>query len=192
MEHTKPIVYLIRHGETDWSLSGQHTGKTDKPLTENGRLQAVALRDALQHISFEAVFSSPRIRAMETAKLAGLPAATIYEDLAEFDYGEYEGLTTAEIRKQVPEWTVWTHPCPGGETLQSVEQRATNIIELINQKKGNVAIASHGHFLRIFATTWLGLAPTNGGHFMLDTATVSILSHERETPAIKSWNLRHL
>lgn len=183
-------VYLLRHGETAWSLSGQHTSCSDISLTEKGRQQAKQQAAFFSQIHFDAVLVSPRVRAQETARLAGFPFATTCEDLAEFYYGDYEGLTTAEIRQSAPGWTVWSQPCPGGETLPQVAQRANNVIKLISGYKGNVALVSHGHFLRIFAATWLNEPPHFGAHFMLDTATVSILSHERQIPAIKVWNMK--
>lgn len=182
-------LYLFRHGETEWSVSGQHTGRTDIPLTENGRAVARRMRDAVSHLVFSAVLVSPRARAQETAALAGLGAQiTTCDDLAEVDYGEYEGLTTAEIRQRVPDWTVWTHPCCGGESLEQAAVRCQRVINTASDINGSVALFAHGHILRILAATWLQLPPSEGKHFILDTSTVSILGHERETPAIKMWN----
>ncbi len=185
---TPPVLFLLRHGETEWALSGQHTGRTDIPLTEKGRSQATALKALFEKVHFTAVLSSPLGRAKETAHIAGLDELTVDENLAEFDYGEYEGLTTPEIRKTVPGWTVWTHDCPKGETLKQVAARAHKVIEHAKNIGGNVALFSHGHMLRILAATWLNLEPAEGKQLMLDTSTLSILSHERETPAIKIWN----
>lgn len=182
------VLYLIRHGETEWALSGRHTGRTDIQLTDNGREQATRLRKCLSKISFNGVLVSPLTRAQETARLAGLTNATICDELAEFDYGKYEGLTTAQIRETVPNWTIWTHPCPGGESLDQVAERAAAVIAKASKISGNVALVSHGHMLRIVAATWLQLPPTEGRHLMLDTGTLSILGYERETPAIKLWN----
>ncbi|MBX9719855.1 MAG: histidine phosphatase family protein [Candidatus Obscuribacterales bacterium] len=182
------VLYLLRHGETEWALSGRHTGRTDISLTAKGRQQAALLSDYISKLSFSKVLVSPLTRAQETAKLAGLSNFVVCADLAEFDYGDCEGLTTAEIRKNVPDWTVWTHPCSNGETLEQVRARACKAIALANEAGGNVALVSHGHMLRILTATWLQLPPSEGRHFMLDTGTVSILSHERETPAIKLWN----
>jgi broad specificity phosphatase PhoE len=183
------ILYLLRHGETEWSVSGQHTGRTDIPLTDNGRKQAESLVPFLSTITFDKVLVSPLSRAKDTAKLAGLKNVTICDDLAEFDYGDCEGLTTVEIRKKEPEWTVWTHPCTNGETLEQVAARAQKVIDAATANgDARVALVSHGHMLRILTATWLKLPPAEGRHFILDTGTVSVLGHERETPAIKLWN----
>jgi broad specificity phosphatase PhoE len=185
---TRPELYLLRHGETEWSKSGQHTGRTDIPLTENGRAQAKKLSHGIAGVSFVAAFASPLQRASETAKLLGLANAVPTDDLLEFDYGEYEGITTPDIRKNVPDWTVWSHPCPKGETLDAVALRAKRFIQSISNLQGKVAVVSHGHFLRILTATWLKLDPSEGRHFILDTTTLSILSYEREATAIKLWN----
>ncbi|HEY9774992.1 MAG TPA: histidine phosphatase family protein [Planktothrix sp.] len=181
-------IYVLRHGETEWSLSGQHTGRTDIPLTETGKKQAIELGESLKNIRFSAVFVSPLGRARETAALAGLINATICDDLAEVNYGQYEGLTSTQIQERVPGWTVWTHPLPGGETLAQVAKRAKNVLDLASTYDGNVALVSHGHFSRIIATVWLGFPPEAGKHLMLDTACFSILSFEHDNPAIKLWN----
>ena len=188
MNNTPLTLYIFRHGETEWARGGQHTGRTDIPLTDVGRKQARALRNAVNHIDFSSVLSSPLCRARETAKLAGLEPAKPCDDLMEFDYGKYEGLTTIQIRDQVPDWTVWTHPCPEGETLAAAAKRCQNVIATAGSIGGNVALFAHGHILRILTATWLKLPPEEGRHFMLDTSTISVLSHERETPAIKIWN----
>lgn len=188
-DNSATTLYLIRHGQTDWAKSGQHTGRTDIPLNDCGKEQAQALRPALASLSFAQVLVSPLVRAQATAEIAGLGAqAKVTDDLAEFDYGSYEGITTADIRKQVPGWTVWTHPCPGGETLAQVQARCQRVIDLACQTPGAVALVAHGHVLRILAATWLGLPATEGRLFMLDTSTLSILGHEREARAIKVWN----
>jgi broad specificity phosphatase PhoE len=181
-------LFLFRHGETQWALSGKHTGSTDIPLTERGRVQATALKDIVHSLDFSAVFSSPLARAKDTAQLAGLQNIVIDNDLSEVNYGDYEGITTAEIRKSVPNWTVWTHPCVNGETLADAARRAARVIARAEEIGGNVAMFSHGHMLRILPTVWLQLDPAEGRHFMLDTSTVSILSHEHESPTIKIWN----
>jgi Fructose-2,6-bisphosphatase len=179
----------FRHGQTEWSASGQHTGKTDVPLTDAGREQARLLRDAVEHLEFSEVLVSPLSRAQETATLAGLGSRIkTCDDLAEFDYGDYEGLTTVEIRKTVPGWTVWSHPCPNGETMEQAAARCQKVIDTTRSAGGNVALFAHGHILRILTATWLNLPPSEGKHFILDTSTISILAHERETPAIKMWN----
>lgn len=182
-------LYLFRHGQTEWSASGQHTGKTDIPLTDRGREQARLLRDAVGHLDFGEVLVSPLSRAQETATLAGLGSRIkACDELAEFNYGDYEGLTTVEIRKSVPGWTVWSHPCPRGETMEQAAARCQKVIDTARSAGGNVALFAHGHILRILTATWLNLPPSEGKHFILDTSTISILAHERETPAIKMWN----
>jgi broad specificity phosphatase PhoE len=190
-EANAPHIYLIRHGETEWSETGQHTGRTDKPLTDKGRQQAEVARDLLRKVSFGMVLSSPSSRAVETAEIVGLGSRVQTKDeLAEVDYGDYEGLTTKEIRDKVPDWTVWTHPCPNGETLEQAAARARKVIEEIKGTTGSVAVFSHGHMLRIFACAYLGLPPENGQHLQVDTCSISILSHEHESPTIKLWNSR--
>jgi broad specificity phosphatase PhoE len=181
-------LYLVRHGQTGWALAGKHTGRTDIPLTEEGRRQADVLREPLSKIDFDAVFTSPLLRARDTASLAGFPNAVALDDLAELDYGQYEGKTISEIRQVAPGWTVWTGPCPGGELLQDAAERAQRVIERACQYQGKVLLVSHGHFLRILTAVWLQIDPSKGGQFMLDTATLSILSHEHSAPAVKRWN----
>jgi len=184
-----PRVFLIRHGETAWSLSGQHTGVTDVPLTESGRIVARRLGPALASQHFALVLSSPRQRAVETAKLAGLcDRMQIDADLAEWSYGQYEGLTTAQIRERVAGWTVFTHPCPGGETGAQVAERADRVLARARAAGGAVALFSHGHMGRVLAARWLGLPSEAGRFFVLGTATLNVLGHERETPAIEIWN----
>ena len=184
-----PTLFLFRHGETQWSKSGQHTGRTDVPLTENGRAQAAALRKVVEHVKFQLVLTSPLSRARQTAEIAGLGAqAQACDELTEVDYGEYEGITTVDIRKSAPGWTVWTHPCVGGETLESAASRVVKVIERTQAANGPVALFAHGHILRILTAVYLELPPTEGKHFMLDTSCVSILSREHETPAIRVWN----
>jgi probable phosphoglycerate mutase len=182
-------VFLIRHGETAWSLSGQHTGVTDIPLTENGRVVARRLAPALGKEHFALVLSSPRQRALETARIVGLGgAAQVDPDLSEWNYGDYEGLTTPQIREQVPDWTVFTHPCPGGETRCQVSARADRVLARARAAAGDVALFSHGHMGRVLAARWLGLPPEEGRHFLLGTATLNVLGWERTTPAIAIWN----
>ncbi|HNB20896.1 MAG TPA: histidine phosphatase family protein [Candidatus Melainabacteria bacterium] len=186
---SKPVtLYIFRHGQTEWARLGQHTGRTDIPLTDIGRDQARALRDAISHIDFCDVLVSPLSRARETAQLAGMEAVKICDDLAEIHYGKYEGLTTEQIRKDVPGWTVWTHPCPDGESLDEAAQRCQNVIDTACGIGGKVALFAHGHILRILTATWLKLPPQEGKHLMLDTSTISVLAHERENRAIKIWN----
>lgn len=184
---------LVRHGETEWAKSGQHTGVTDIPLTERGREQAKALREPLKHWNFARIFCSPLKRATETAKLAGLGDALetrieIRPELSEFNYGEYEGLTSKQICETVKDWTVWTHNCPGGETCELVEARVSKLIEEINATNGDVAVVAHGHVLRIFTAVYLRLTPEHGKHFMLDPCSLCILTTEHAIPAIKLWN----
>lgn len=183
------VLYLLRHGQTDWALSGKHTGRSDIPLNETGRRQAADLKDTLSRIDFQAVFASPLMRAQETATLAGFGTRiTTSKDLSELDYGSYEGLTTQEIRTKVPDWTVWTHPCPNGETLDIAAERCKDFINTACNIGGSVAVFAHGHILRVLTATWLQLSPNEGRHLMLDTGTLSILAHERENPTIRIWN----
>ena len=185
----KRLVYLIRHGETEWSINGRHTGTSDIPLTPRGEEQAVYLEPIFSTVTFETILSSPMHRARDTADLAGLKGQyTLTDDLREWDYGEYEGITTPQIREKVPGWTVWSHPCPGGETPEDVQTRADRIIERCLQATGNVALFSHGHFLRVLAARWIHMSPTCGKHFLLGTSTLSIFGYERGARAIKTWN----
>lgn len=185
----RPQAWLVRHGETEWSKSGQHTGQTDVPLTEAGRAQTPQLRRKLGRRTFALVLSSPMSRALETARLAGFgDRVEIDPDLHEWDYGRYEGLTTSEIRKTVAGWTVWTHPIPDGETAQEVTARVDRVIVRIRAAPGDVLLFAHGHILRVLAARWLGLPPTEGRLFALGTATVSVLGWERETAVVERWN----
>lgn len=182
-------VYLIRHGETEWSLSGQHTGITDIPLTENGRKVAKQLKPVLAKESFALVLTSPLQRARETCELAGLgERAEIDRDLMEWNYGEYEGLTSREIREKAPGWLLFNDGCPGGETPEQVGDRADRIIARARGDQGNVALFAHGHLLRVLAARWLGFPASAGRHFLLDTGTLNILSYYQGSPAIKGWN----
>jgi broad specificity phosphatase PhoE len=183
-----PEVVLVRHGETEWSASGRHTGRTDIPLTDRGRAQAGALGAALAGRRFARVLTSPLSRAAETCRLAGL-GGMVDEDLREWDYGDHEGRTTPQIRQEDPGWTVWRGPVPGGEGLGEVAARADRVIERIVAAGGDVAVFSHGHFLRVLGARWIGLPPTSGGSFRLDTGTLSVLGWERETPAFVRWNV---
>lgn len=182
-------LVLVRHGQTDWSASGQHTGRTDVPLNDVGRTQALALGPTLARYRFACILTSPRTRARDTCRLA-LPdaPADVDPDLAEWDYGEYEGQTTAEIRRAVPDWTVWTHPCPGGETAAEVAGRADAVLNRGRNVDGDVLLVAHGHLLRVLAARWLGLDATDGRLFRLDPATVSVLEHERTVPVLGGWN----
>jgi probable phosphoglycerate mutase len=182
-------LVLARHGETEWSRDGRHTGRTDIPLTENGRSQAEGLRDKLSEWTFVRVLSSPLSRALETCRLAGLgDSVTTTDDLLEWDYGEYEGITTAEIRESRPDWILWRDGCPGGETAADVGARVDRVIEEVGGLEGPVALFAHGHVLRVLAARWLGLEPSNGALFALGTGTLSVLGYERETRVIRRWN----
>jgi len=182
-------VYLIRHGETEWSLSGQHTGITDIPLTENGRNVAKQLEPILAKENFTMILTSPLERARKTCELAGLGAhAEIDRDLMEWNYGEYEGLTPKQIDAQAPGWMIFTDGCPGGESPAQVSARADRLVARVRSVEGDVALFAHGHIFRVFAARWLELPATAGCHFLLDTATLSILSYYRNLPAIRRWN----
>lgn len=182
-------LVLVRHGETAWSAVGRHTGRTDIPLTETGEAQARAARGLLEGAPIVAVATSPLVRARTTCELLDVgPAAEPDPDLMEWDYGAYEGRTTADIRTEVPDWTVWTHPCPDGETAAQVAERVDRVIARVRARDGLSLVVAHGHVLRVLTARWLDLAPTAGRHFRLDTATVSLLGWERETPVILRWN----
>jgi probable phosphoglycerate mutase len=183
-------LVLVRHGETQWSRTGRHTGRTDVALTAQGQRQAEALGLVLRGRSFAAVLVSPLQRATETLRHANVDAARVHvlEELVEWDYGDYEGLTTEEIRRSVPDWTIWTAPVPGGESAADVGRRADLAIGKALDESGDVAIFAHGHLLRVFTARWLGLDVPAGRHFALATATVSILGYERDTPVILLWN----
>jgi len=183
-------VWLIRHGETEWSRSGRHTGLTDLPLTDAGRRAATALAPVLGRESFADVLTSPLTRARQTCELAGLGArARVDEDLLEWNYGRYEGLTSAEIRARVPGWLLFRDGAEGGEAPDDVSRRVDRVIAGARKAAGNVVIFAHGHVLRAFAARWLGWPVAAGRHFVLDTATVNVLSAYHEAPAIKRWNV---
>ena len=182
-------IVLARHGETEWSRDGRHTGRTDVPLTEEGHRQALLLRDALAEWTFVKVLSSPMGRALETCRLAGLAdAAATTDDLLEWDYGDYEGITTAEIRKSRPDWYLWRDGCPNGEDTAAVGERADRVIAEIEDAERLVALFAHGHLLRVLAARWLGLGPEAGALLALSTATLSVLGYERETRVVRRWN----
>lgn len=182
-------IYLLRHGETAWSLSGQHTGRTDLPLTENGVLQASQLRVRVQGIKFDHVLTSPLQRARRTCELTGFGGVARPDpDLQEWDYGDYEGRTTADIRAQHPGWDVFVDGCPHGESVAQISQRADRVLTHLRQLDGTLALFSHGQFLRVLALRWLGLPAVNGRQFSLDTASISLLGFEHEIPAITLWN----
>jgi len=182
-----PELWLVRHGETEWSLSGKHTSTTDLPLTEKGERVAESLRGRLAEVDFDLVLSSPRQRARRTAELSGFPDVVTDEDLVEWAYGEYEGVTTEEIRETVPGWTVWSHPTPGGESAEDVATRLDRVLDRV-QEHERVLAFGHGHSLRALVARWIGLPVSEGRLFTLDTATVSVLGHERESPVVVRWN----
>jgi probable phosphoglycerate mutase len=183
-------VFLVRHGETEWSRSGRHTGRTtDLSLTENGRRSVERLAPLLAGIAFEAVFTSPLRRARETCELAGLGAAARLDpDLMEWDYGTYEGRTTADIRATAPGWRLFADGCPGGESPADVALRADRVISRVRAIQGRVAIFAHGHLSRVLAARWIGLPAGEGERFVLDTSTVSVLGHSRGLAVVKRWN----
>jgi probable phosphoglycerate mutase len=181
-------VVLVRHGETDWSRTLRHTGRTDVELTEEGERQARAVGEVLGGHEFARVLSSPLQRALETARLAGFEPE-VRAELAEWDYGEYEGMTTAQIRERVPDWTIWRHDPPGGESLEQVTARADRVVEALERVEGDVLVFSHGHLLRLVTARWLELDGTEGRLFALDSGTLSTLGYEREQRVIRSWNV---
>lgn len=179
----------MRHGETEWSLSGAHTSRTDIPLTERGKERAEKIRKYLAHRVFNLVLSSPMQRARETCRIAGYgDVAQVDDNLREWDYGIYEGHTTAEIRKQQPDWSIWDSPVPEGEPIEHVAARTQKVIDRASKSGGNVALFAHAHVLRILTATWLGLPPRGGALLALGTGSVSTLGYERETRVISTWN----
>ncbi len=190
LTNSDPQLWLIRHGETEWSRAGRHTGRTDVPLTATGVEQAAALRDRIGDRRFALVLSSPLRRAWETCRLAGFAGdARTTDDLLEWDYGAYEGRTTSEIRNDVPGWTIWTEGVPAGETLEEVAVRARRIIDEAAGARGDVALFGHGHALRVLAACWLGLSPREGRLLVLGTAALGVLGWENATRVVRAWNL---
>ncbi|HKY12784.1 MAG TPA: histidine phosphatase family protein [Gaiellaceae bacterium] len=186
--HSQEVV-LVRHGETEWSRDGKHTGRTDIPLTERGRQEAQAVGAELRGRRFALVLTSPLSRAAETCRLAGLgELAQQREELMEWDYGAFEGRKTIDIRKERPGWTLWRDGVPEGETIAQVQARVDRVIAELRSVAGDAAVFAHGHLLRVLAARWLGLEPAAGRLFALDPATISILGYERETPVIRMWN----
>ena len=182
-------LYLVRHGETEWSKAGRHTSVTDVDLTDEGVREAEALRGALDPADFELVLSSPRLRARRTAALAGFPDPVIDDNLAEWFYGDYEGLTSDEIRREVPNWRIWNSTMPGGETKVAVIARLTEVVDRVRRSGVERAICfAHGHSLRVLALCWLDIDIARGQSFPLRTASVSIVGYEKESPAIVRWN----
>ena len=189
MSREEQKVYLLRHGETEWSLNGQHTGVTDIPLTENGRMAARLLKPILAKLTFTLVLTSPLQRARETCELAGLGQfANVEPDLIEWNYGEYEGLKTEQIRLTRPGWSVFRDGCPGGESPEQIGFRADRVITKVRATEGNVALFGHGHFTRVLAARWINLSASYGENFLLDTATLNVLGYYRESPAFMIWN----
>jgi broad specificity phosphatase PhoE len=182
-------LVLARHGETEWSRTGRHTGRTDVPLTDEGRRQAELLGASLAGRRVGSVLTSPLSRAAETCRLAGFPDNETRDELVEWDYGEYEGRTTADIRAERPNWFLWRDGCPGGEVAAEVGARVDGLIADLRGAEGGVALFAHGHVLRVLAARWLGLGPESGALLALDTATVSLLGWERETAVVKRWNM---
>jgi probable phosphoglycerate mutase len=181
-------VWLVRHGETEWSRDGKHTSHTELDLTDAGVEVARTLASRLAEHSFDLVLSSPRRRAVRTAELAGFAGPELDDDLTEWDYGDYEGVTTKEIQETVPGWSVWTHPCPNGEDAADVTARLDRVVARAHECPGDVLVFAHGHSLRALAARWIEQPVTEGRFFKLDTATVSVLGYERETPVILRWN----
>jgi broad specificity phosphatase PhoE len=193
MSNVFPEIYLVRHGETEWSLSGRHTGRSDIPLTANGEAAARKLADRLTGLTFSAVWSSPSERARKTCALAGFGSgAVIKDDLAEWDYGAYEGITTKAILADRPGWQLFRDGCPNGEFAADVGARADAVIYALRQTAGTILIFSSSHFLRVLAARWLGLPPQDGSRFVLDTASISVLGYEHDLtePVICRWNQR--
>jgi len=191
MTETLPAVYLVRHGETEWTVSGRHTGLTDIPLTRHGEQDARRLGERLRGWPVAHIFTSPLQRARRTCELAGFGAvAEVDPDLVEWDYGEYEGLTTAEIRTKRPDWQLFRDGCPGGESLTEIGARADRVIARVRSLDANVALFSSGHIMRVLGARWLGLDPSGGRLLVLGTATLSLLGyeHNRNEPVIRLWN----
>jgi broad specificity phosphatase PhoE len=186
-------IVLVRHGQTEWSANGKHTSRTDLDLTEAGVRQAEALRPVLAGRKLVAVLSSPRRRALRTAELAGLTVSTVDEDLVEWDYGDYEGLTTAQIRERVPGWSLWTHPVPGGETPEQVRARADRVLHRAfgHLADGPVVFVAHGHISRVLGARWIGLDVLDGARLALGTAAPSVLGGEHGVPVIERWNMQN-
>jgi len=191
MSETFPVVYLARHGETAWTLTGQHTGLTDLPLTERGELNARRLGERLRGIPFAKVFTSPLRRAMRTCELAGFGAvAETDRDLVEWNYGQYEGRRTVDILRERPDWELFRDGCPGGESPLEIAARADRVVKRVRAVAANVLLFSSAHFLRVLATRWIGIEPINGRFLVLSTASLSVLGYENSLsqPTIRLWN----
>jgi broad specificity phosphatase PhoE len=185
---TPPELWLVRHGATEWSENGRHTGRTDVPLVASGDAQARALAPRLADHPFALVLTSPLRRARDTARLAGFPDAVVDDNLLEWDYGEYEGRTSAEIRADRPGWTIWNGDPPGGETAGDVETRALSVIARCRGVGGDALLFAHGHVLRVLTAVYLGFSPRAGAQFALETATINVLGHEHEDATLRRWN----
>ncbi len=183
-----PELWIARHGPTEWSRDGRHTSSTDLPLLPEGEDDARALAARLADVRPALVLTSSRERARRTAELAGFPGAEVDDDLTEWGYGDYEGVTTPAIREGRPGWSIWTDGCPGGETPEEVAARLDRVVARARAADGPVLAFAHGHSLRVLAARWLGLPPSEGRHLRLDTATLSVLGHERDTPVVVRWN----
>jgi probable phosphoglycerate mutase len=196
MSEVLPTIYLARHGETAWSLSGQHTGTTDLPLTERGERNARQLGERLKGLTFAKVFTSPLQRASRTCALAGFGAAAeVVGDLVEWNYGQYEGRRSVDIHAERPDWQLFRDGCPGGETPEQIGARADHVVSRVRAVQGDVLLFSSGHFLRVLAARWLGVEPGAGRFFLLSTASLSLLGyeHNRSQPVIRLWNdTRHV
>jgi probable phosphoglycerate mutase len=180
-------VVIVRHGATQWSREGRHTGRTDVPLDDAGRRAARGLRAVLSRRTFAAVFTSPLSRAVDTCALAGFDGVRL-DDLQEWDYGDYEGRTTADIRAERPDWSLWRDGCPHGESPADVGARADRVVAAVRAIDGDVVLFAHGHLLRVLTARWLGLPPLDGALFALETAAIGVLGYERETPVIRTWS----
>jgi broad specificity phosphatase PhoE len=189
LKNPRQRVVLVRHGETEWSLSGRHTSVTDIPLTDAGERRASALEPSLQKWNFGLVLCSPRLRAKRTCDLLGWGKSAVpTEDLVEWNYGEFEGLTTPQIRERIPGWTVFTHPCPNGETADQVAVRVDRVISHVREFAEDTLLVGHAHCLRVLAARWLGLDANSARFFNLETGTWSVLSYEHENPVIQVWS----
>jgi broad specificity phosphatase PhoE len=181
-------LWLVRHGQTEWSANGRHTSVTDLDLTDHGRQQADSLAPRLAGVDFASVLVSPRRRAQETARRAGFSHCEVEPDVAEWAYGDYEGLTTPQIHETVPGWTIWTHGAPGGESPEQITERLDRVVARVRAIDGATIVFAHGHSLRALAARWLGLDVVNGRIFELDTSTISVLGFDRGTPVVQRWN----
>jgi probable phosphoglycerate mutase len=181
-------LWLVRHGETEWTLNKKHTGSTDIPLTPKGEERARGLAPMLAQHSFAGVFTSPLQRARHTAELAGFPDAVVDDQLVELDYGDYEGRTTAEIREERPDWFLWRDGCPGGESIEDAGRRADEVLDRLSSIDGDVLVFGHGHFSRVLGARLLGLPPSDGRLLMLGPASISVIGHEHNQRAIRTWN----